>query len=553
MPISPLRELERRKLRFDPPSTRIKLARLRVLARTRLSSAEQVRRLHEVLCFMRAYPDSAAVLRQVAAMLSRFDRRADLRAHSDSLAHSGIAGTTLWFPFFYPTARWIADRWPALLTMDRGDEVAADSIAGLLPVLLTPLENHALQESKLSGYDALDRVRGAVTDATFLLRRIAAQPIGDALRAALYDLVNPSCELQAGRTTPSRTRAALAAVRPVWQIGPLRQARPDLAREIVRPPRSAQRMREAQGQRVIALAREAMATRMRDLDAFAYGNARDVWWIADDGGLAFAFVGVARERRAPVAALVGGLTLQNGVPIGYHQVDVTGRLAALSFNSFDTFRGGETAHVFARWLAALHATFGVTSFSIEPYQLGKGNDEAIDSGAWWFYAKLGFLPRARSTLRLARREFARQARVPSHRSRPETLRALAQRHLFFDLHARQPAPLLTPAALGFAAARTLDRLAGDNREAAVAQARKAALHDCGLRSLHGFDPHERAAWDAWAPLLTVLGVARWPLADRRAVVALVRAKAAESEHPYVRAFAALPRLERALARLQGRA
>ena len=39
---------------------------------------------------------------------------------------------------------------------------------------------------------------------------------------------------------------------------------------------------------------------------------------------------------------------------------------------------------------ALRLAFGCTSFSIEPYQLGRDNDEGIESGAWWFYRKLGF-------------------------------------------------------------------------------------------------------------------------------------------------------------------
>ena len=114
-------------------------------------------------------------------------------------------------------------------------------------------------------------------------------------------------------------------------------------------------------------------------------------------------------------AIYGGLTLQNGVPVGYHQCDLVGRSAAISFNTFETFRGGEAAHTFARLLAALAHGFGTRSFSIEPYQLGKGNDEGLASGAWWFYAKLGFRPRARDGLALARREFARLARSKGHR------------------------------------------------------------------------------------------------------------------------------------------
>ena len=549
MATSALTDLERRRDRFDPASARLKLNQLRELAHTRLARADQVQRLHEVLCFMRAYPDDAQVLRAVESMLARFDRRADLRAHRAALAYSGIAGTTIWFPFFYPTALWLAQRWPNRLVLERADAEAGESIADLLPALLTPVEAHGLRESKLPGFEALDAVRGRETDATFLVRRVSALPADERTREAVYDAINPSCELLPGPDTPSRTRAALQGVRPVWQAGPLRRGRPDLAQELARPPRTFRPATSDEAEALIALAREAMVTRHRDLDAFAYANAQDAWWIEDEGGLAFSLIGMRSERRAVVPAIYGGLTLQNGVPVGYHQSDLVGRGAAISFNTFETFRGGEAAHTFARLLAALAHGFGTRSFSIEPYQLGKGNDEGLASGAWWFYAKLGFRPRARAGRALAEREFARLARSKSHRTQPDTLRALAAHHLFLDLDARHPAPLITLATIGLAAARHLTRLAGSDRAAGVARASAEAMNHCGLATLDGFSAEERRAWEAWAPVLSMLPLARWSAAEREQIIRLVRAKAEDSERNYVLGFAALPRLERALARL----
>ena len=214
-----LADLERCRSLFGPGLARRKLALLQALARSSLRSAQQVRRLHEALCFVRAYPDDARVLRQASRMLDGFDRRPDLIAHREELAYSGIAGTTLWFPYFYPTARWIATRWPALLTLDRTDLAAGRSIAKLLPALLSPLEAHALRESHLAGYEALDRLRGARTDATFLVERVASMPGSETTREAFYDLINPSCELAAcARHAVAHTRvlrpcAARVAIR----------------------------------------------------------------------------------------------------------------------------------------------------------------------------------------------------------------------------------------------------------------------------------------------------------------------------------------------------
>ena len=129
------------------------------------------------------------------------------------------------------------------------------------------------------------------------------------------------------------------------------------------------------------------------------------------------------------------------------------------------------------------------------------------------------------------------------------MRALAEHHLFLDLDAKHPAPIITPTAVGLAAARHLARLAGSDRAAAVAQASADAMQRCGLATLDGFTAEERRAWEAWAPVLSMLPLAQWSAAERAQLVRLVRAKAEDSERNYVVGFAALPRLERALARL----
>ena len=46
---------------------------------------------------------------------------------------------------------------------------------------------------------------------------------------------------------------------------------------------------------------------------------------------------------------------------------------------------------------------GSDSFTIYPYQLGDDNDEALQSGAWWFYQKLGFRAKDRGVLRVGMR------------------------------------------------------------------------------------------------------------------------------------------------------
>lgn len=547
MPTRALAHLERIKDQFGGMNTARKLVLLQALDRARLRTAGQVERLHEVLCFLRAYPDNARVAGQVERMLARFAKRADLIKHRDALADSGIAGTTIHYGFFWPTARWLARRWPGEFHLDRRDGEAGDNIAGALPMLVTPAEAQWLHETDPAGYDALDALRGRATDATFLVRAIDALPGDSFTREALFDRLDPSCELRPGRDTPSRTRDRYAAAPVIFSNAPRRRGRPDLRAEIARPPRAVRALSLREGLRLVELARGAMITRQRDLDAFAYGDARDVRIVDDGDGLAFAMIGIPPERRTLLPAIYGMLTLQNGVPVGYSQVDVLAGTAAISFNTFPTFRGGEAAYTFARLLAATHHILGATSFSIEPYQLGQDNDEGIDTGAWWFYYKLGFRPHAAAARRVARTELMQMKANPRHRSSPATLRKLADWHLFFDFDPAHPRRLPPVAVLGQRVTAQLAKHPAAGRDAALDEASHALMRLCGLRSLRGFSANERLAWRRWSPLVLALpGITRWSAAELRAVARVLRAKGGRRESDFAALFAAHPRLVRAL-------
>ena len=534
-------------MRFGADAAARKRSLLARLAHTRLRSAHAVRRLHEALCFMHAYPDDAALLTRVRAMLAAFAQRADLRVHRGALAGSGIAGTVVRFRFFAGQAQWLAQRWPRQLRLDRSDIDAQARVARALPPLLTHTEAVALRELDLAGYDALDRLRSRdESDAVFLLRRIAAMPGDGFTREAFSDAVDASYLLEPGRDTPSRTAARLRGAPLAWRREPLARERPDLRAEIARAPRALRRLSLADGQALVELARGAMALRERSLEAFSFAEARDAWLVDDGDGLAFGFAGVVAARRHAIAATYGSLTLRNGVPIGYGQADLVGASAALSFNTFETFRGAEAAYTFARWLAALRRLLGARSFTLEPYQLGHDNDEAIESGAWWFYAKLGFAPRDAATLKLMRDERARSQRRASHRTPPATLRRLAERHLFFEAEPSRPRPVIALPALGLQVGAALSARCGADRERAVDELDAEMAARCAVTSWRDWSPAQREAWRRLAPVLALLDLRGWRADERRALPQLARVKGGRSERDYLACYHAHPRLDAAL-------
>ena len=145
---------------------------------------------------------------------------------------------------------------------------------------------------------------------------------------------------------------------------------------------------------------------------------------------------VPDRRRARAAASAAGglrrLRVKNGVPIGYIEGLAFLERLEIGFNLYYTFRDGESAWIYAQVLKLHRDALGVTSFSIDPYQLGFENAEAIASGAFWFYRKLGFRPTDAGIRAAVEREERRIARTRRTGLRPATLRRLVPHNLLYE-------------------------------------------------------------------------------------------------------------------------
>jgi hypothetical protein len=432
--------LEKIHRRYGPGKSAAKVEAIRALETSRLPSAGAVLRFHEVLLYLRAFPDDAPLLKAVERALAGFEKRRDLARFRKNLVDSGIAGTDIRYRFFWPMVRWLAQRWPERLRYaDDAFEDFEPRLRAALPLLVSPLQAEAIKRTERSTTEILDRLRGKTTAAAWIVRRIDELHASDTIREWIHDTIDATYVLEGGRE-PSRTHARMG-VRPLFQTAPPRRDRPSLTAALKVPPVSVRRTNRSEGRRLIDLAREAMVTRKRDLDAFTWGNPRDVRIVDDRDGLAFAMIGVIPEKRLPLPVVHGWLTLRNGVPTGYVQTDTLLDTSEVSFNTFETFRGTDAAHVFARVLAITHHVLGARSFTIEPYQLGHGNDEGLQSGAWWFYAHLGFRPKDAKVLRLYDGELRKMKRSPKHRSSIATLAKLAASHVYWNESAKAPAIL----------------------------------------------------------------------------------------------------------------
>jgi len=505
--------------------------------------------LHENLLRRAAYPRDRAELSETRRALRQFAGRTDVARFRDQLGNSGIAGTEIDYRFYWPTALWLARRWPSQLRIDWEQFERAEQLSNVLPLLLPFTESLLLDNGEMDEREVLNLLKGRrETDASFLIRLFADAQVPDSWRERLYEDLDIPLTLVPGRGTPSRTTALFRPSPVAYRGWPPDASRPDLLDELSRGPRGIRQADEEQAVALIDMARGAMVTRERDLDAFVNADPRDVRIVDDGDGLEFAMIGQRPDRRLMLESVYGFLILQSGIPVGYLLSGSLFGSSEVALNIFPAFRGGETARIYARCLAMLSAMFGSTAFMVPPYQMGYGNPEGLESGAWWFYYKLGFRPEDRYVKQLVRRELKRLRRK-GYRSSVATLDELASEPMFWYPGGRRPDVLgrIDLGVIGERVSGYLARRFGSERSRAL-ETCAAEVTDLLRPAAAGeLAPSERLAWQRWAPLVQSLpGISRWSASEKRKLAEVVRAKGGTRESEFVRLFDGRQPLRRAI-------
>jgi len=549
-----LRELEGLRYDFSTTASARKLELLSDLERDKLPTADDVQRLHAALKFSRAFPESRGVLAVVERMLERFDTRADLRKHRRALADTGIAGTSLYFRFYWLTAIWLwRQRCGNQLSIDWKNWENKDKLEGLLHLLMPFSETPALDSIGYSSREWIDSLRSPdESDAAFLIRRFESLRVPTPVCEKLYEDLDIPMTLAPGPRTPTKTDEKWDAAPVVFQETPPDRSRPDLKAALQSETFRVRDVDAHEGRKLLDLANYCMVSRHRDLLIFLYGDPHDARMIDFGDGLQFACFGAVPERRLMLESVYGFLTLMNGIPIGYVLCSAFFESAEVAYNVFDTWRGAGAAHIYSRVLAMIHQLFGVTSFAADPYQLGHNNSEGQESGAWWFYYKLGFRPHDREILAMVREEKRKLKAQRGYRTPAGRLNDMAAEYMFLQTGHRRNDVLgkIDLGNIGLATSRLLAERFGGERERGLQTCADEAAKLLGQRAWRKLPPGERLAFERWAPLVMALpGIENWKSSERSALRRVVRAKGGRREADYVRLFDQHTRLRSALVEL----
>jgi hypothetical protein len=524
-----------------------------------IRDAKSLSDLHERLLFLRAYPPNARTLKQVETQLKKIEKRveglrkadADLSPLDDPEV-SGIAGTSVTSNFSYALVRWLARKYPRQLSIDWDWFEEDDRFGATMPRFLPLLDEDAMVEAHVPYREWLEAAKGRKHDVAWIIEQFESSSLTDRQKAQAYDSLKLHITWEFGARS-SRTRMKLPARKIFFHDQPLIKRRDvSLVSEMNSPSIRVESLSASAGQKIIDLARETSAVRYRELHGFTYGDPQRVLRAELGRGVQAYVIGVRPENRLPLRAYHAAIIFKNGIAVAYFEgLSLCERMES-GFNLYYTFRDGETAWLYARILHLVRQLLGVTVISIDPYQVGHENEEGIESGAFWFYRKLGFRPVKPELRKLTLAEEKKMAASRDYRSSAPKLRRLANGHMIFELSpetTRGEWDRFSARKLGLAVQKRMARDFGSDpkaiREASVALLTRAL----SIKPDRWSDAEKAALANLALPMAMIPDLNRWDDSQRQLAVQIIRAKAGNDEARYLKLMQKHVAFRRALIRL----
>jgi hypothetical protein len=552
-----LDRLEEAKRRFGKGDAQIVAATLTSLARQKFKDAESLLRFHELLLFVRAYPANPHLLRLAETNLRSFaDRVAALQAADEDLSAladpeaSGIAGTSVTDTFSYPIVRWLVEHHQRVkLSWDWFED--ENRLAQTWPRFMPLLEEDAAVEANVPYREWLALAKGRSTDLDWLVQRFEALDLDEKEKTERFD----AQKLYLEWTPPyraTRTGMRLPVQKIFYQRGPLIQRREvSLQQELESPPPALRKLSAQQGAAILQMARETSTARYRELYGFTHGDPGQVFQADLGRGVDLFVISLPPGRRLPLRAYHAAMIFKNGIAVGYFEgLSLFERMES-GFNFYYSFREGETAWIYARTLSVFRKLLGVSAFTLDPYQIGHENEEGIESGAFWFYRKLGFRPTQPEIEKLTENEERKIARRASYRTSARTLRRLAAGPMIWELNSgsRGDWDQFQVRNIGFNVQRQMAARFGGDAERMRQGSFEKLTSWLGL-SLKGWNEFEKQALTELAvPLALIPNLDRWDRAGQQLLKEILIAKVKGDEARYLKLQQKHKRLRAAMIKL----
>lgn len=374
---------------------------------------------YETLLFLIAYPDNKAISEKASSSLKRLELY--LQNHEGvawSLFNSGITGTQLCAGFSFEMVKWLRQTHKndiALYNIEAHD----GQIRSVISVVMPKVESEILQDANAKWKEWLNKTGNKGEDLLDKLIRVFDQ---NDLRPEVRDQLWDALGINVTITLAKHTALPDSLTYPYYHRSLIKSKRNSKKTE-EKPAKV--KLNQEECEQLINCARMILIQHLREMDPITFTLPSLVSYYKLPRGLTVALFAMTTERRQPIDSYMSYVTFKNGLPVAYGGSWVLFDSARTALNVFSAYRGGESRYSFEEVMHLHKEVYHLNRFTIDPYQIGKDNDDGIQSGAFWVYHHIGFRPIKEKQKKVAEQEYLKIKATPGYKSPAKVLKQLS--------------------------------------------------------------------------------------------------------------------------------
>ena len=429
-----LKELGAIRNLFDASSLQRKSEILDLLSKDKSLNDSSLLEIQETILFLSAYPHSESFAEKLGIFQKELTRRIKVwikkNKKEGKFEESGLSGTKVNAHFSFELLEWLIHSYPEQILFDCFDaeeEIVYSTLNALLPFALKENLNDGIHESPQEWLQSIAG-KDRYTQLKFVVQLIRSASLDSGTRNLFLEqlkiYVNVPLEKIPGRNE-------ILGRNQKHYIHEEALIKKVAAFEIIQETIHSLEIRQPEIESLIIAMRLQLLSLYRETDPVTFTNDKDVHVYDVGRGMDIVLMGMDVEHRHSADAYIGFMAFKNQQPYAYGGAWLLGPMAKIGINVFPSYRGGESAWFFAQLMRVYYQQFKFTYFVAEPYQVGRGNPEGIESGAFWFYYRLGFRPMKKELQQIAEREFQKLKTGKLKRSTNATLEKLVEDEMVF--------------------------------------------------------------------------------------------------------------------------
>jgi len=518
---------------FDNESNDKKIKLLNELMQMIPKKHSEFMQLHQLLLGMMAYPSNSKILNLAQELVSQLLEELSKNKHlQGKLIGTGLQHTSIECNFSFNKVKYIITQFPRQVSIHSASS-SIETQKAILKHILPNVEYSSVHEGEKDLKTRLSKFNSSQhTDLEWLIQTIESVVTDIKTQTFIYNQLGIFIQWKISNKKDSVSFLRETNL-PIYYHTSAIDKKIDLQSIISRKLPKAVKLSLKEKQQLIHSAKMTLFYLYRETEPFTNANENDITLFHLDKGISIALFGSTNDKRYSLESYIGYLVLKNNIPASYGGGWIFGERSQFGINILESFRGGESSLIICELLRVYHQYFGATRFVVKPYQFGLHNPEAIKTGAFWFYYKLGFRPESEELKLLALKEEQEKIKNPSYKSDSSTLKKYTKSNIALSI-SKNSYPLYDSEEISKKITHYINTHYNGNRE--------KALKDC----FEKFKKNLAITTNSWktedieyGKQFSVLchthpDAKTWMIKNKKHIISFIQLKSAKTELPWIK-------------------